>query len=183
MKKFVLFLAVFVTTFFNVNAQYDLLHKQGAFDQDIKGDYAYGQSNKYDNQYPRNDRNNDNYRRQDDRYDSRGGDHYHHDDDRYDSRSNVKNAVIIKKFRVERGRKDRIELEFCLSGPSAISYSTKWRGNTLMVFFDYPYNRVDDVYRNTVEVEVGRIGRGQSFNVVAFDANSRFQIGEFQVNN
>jgi hypothetical protein len=192
MKKLILSFAIVTFSFFTALAQYDILLKQGVYNNTGStstsgGDYAYGSLNTYDHQY---DRKNDNYysdNRANNNYTNDNRNNYNQNNFFNDGRDfrntgNRRNAIVIKNFEVERRRKDQVELEFCILGPLQISTHTQWQGTTLFVYLDYPYNRENQRRNSTVEVDLGRLSKNMRYNVVVVDSNSQAQLGQYAIN-
>lgn len=198
MKKLILSFAIITFTFFNAKAQYDILLKQGVYDN--KGntatsgsDYAYGAANTYDNQYNRvNDRT---YNYADNRinnvpqdrlyFDNRANNNqinYGYNDRDSRNTSNKLASIVIKDFEVERCRRDEVELNFRVKGPSMITTSTQWQGSTLFIYLDYPYNRSEQYCTNKFEINLGRLSKNVRYNVIVLDANSKMELGQYSIN-
>ena len=198
MKKLILFFATITFTFFTAQAQYDILLKQGVYDNvgntaTSGSDYAYGAANTYDHQYDRkNDRlyNYADYRvtnapqdraYTDNRpYNSQANYDYNNRDNR--NTNNKMASIVIKKFEVERFWRDEVELELCVKGPSMITTSTQWQGTTLFVYLDYPYSRNEQYRTNKFEVHLGRLSKDIRYNVIVLDANNKIQLGQYAIN-
>ncbi len=191
MKKLILSFAIVTFSFFAAQAQYDILLKQGVYNNTgstatSSSDYAYGALNTYDHQY---DRKNDNYYSdtRNNNYPNDNRTNYNQNNFASDGRDfrntgNKRNAIVIKDFEVERRRKDEVELKFCIRGPLSISTHTQWQGTTLFVYLDYPYNREEQCRHSNVEVDLGRLSKNMRYNIVVIDANSQAQLGQYAIN-
>ena len=166
MKKLILSFAVIVFTFFSAQAQYDILLKQGAYNniaQSSNSNYAYGANNAA--QCNHNDNHN--------------GNSYPARDTRY---TNKRAAIIVKEFEVERSRRNQLELDFKIKGPLSITTRTQWRGTTLFVYLDYPADRDEQYRTNCFEIELGRLSKDIRYNVVVVDGNSLVELGQYAIN-
>jgi hypothetical protein len=176
MKKLVMFFAFFIALQFAANAQYDILEKQGYYNNG--SEYAYGARNTQDNQYSRRDddrdRQRDGYYRDRDRHNCYKEDYYDND--------NRRSNIVVKKFAVERYRKDRVEVEICVSGPSFVDATTRWRGNTLFIYMNYPYSRTPNIRRSTHKIDVGRLNKSMRYDVVIIDTNTGIELGQYAIN-
>lgn len=171
MKKLILSFAVIVFTFFSAQAQYDILLKQGVYNdvaQSSNNNYAYGANNSAHNHntnYSHNDNHNTgSYPTRDTRY------------------TNKRAAIIVKEFEVERSRKNQLELGFKIKGPLSITTRTQWRGTTLFVYLDYPADRDEQYRTNCFEIELGRLSKDIRYNVVVVDGNSLVELGQYVIN-
>ena len=191
MKKLFFSFAIFTFSFFTAQAQYDILLKQGVYNNTgatatSGGDYAYGALNTYENQY---NRKNDNY------YNDTRSNTYANDtranfnpntfaNDGRDFRNtgNKRSAIVVKDFEVNRRRKDKVEIEFCVRGPLSISTHTQWQGTNLFVYLDYPYSRENQNRHSNVEIDLGRLSQNMQYNVIVIDANSQAQLGQYTIN-
>ena len=168
MKKLILSFAVIVFTFFSAQAQYDILLKQGAYNDVVKS-----ANNDYANTPQYNNNGYNNY------HDYHNAYNYPARDTRY---TNKRAAIIVKEFEVERFWRNGCEIEFKIKGPSSITTRTQWRGTTVFVYLDYPANRDEQYCTNRFEIELGRLSKEIRYNVVVIDGNSLVELGQYAIN-
>ena len=167
MKKLILSFVVIVFTFFSAQAQYDILLKQGVYN-----DVAQSSNNNYANAM-QHSKGYNNYN------DNHNAYNYPARDARY---TNKRAAIIVKEFEVERFWRNGCEIEFKIKGPLSITTRTQWRGTTVFVYLDYPADRDEQYRTNCFEIELGRLSKDIRYNVVVIDGNSLVELGQYAIN-